>query len=134
MSAPLGVLATVVVREGRTADFEALARQIWEATHAHETGVQRYEYSRAEADRTYYVSMLFDDYEAFLVHQASPHHTDLAGQMRDIYERIDLQFTQPVQGGFGVPEPRTPRGVSISEELQAKYRDRYPEPHPSWWV
>lgn len=130
----LGVLATVTVRHGREADFEALACEIWAATHALETGVHRYEYSRAEQSGTYYVSMLFDDYEAFLVHQASPHHTDLAGRMRDIYERIDLQFTQPVEGGFGVPTPRAPHGVSISAELQAKYRERYPEPHPAWWV
>lgn len=130
----LGVLATVTVRSGRDADFEALARQIWAATHALETGVHRYEYSRAEQQGVYFVSMLFDDYEAFLVHQASPHHTDLAGQMRDIYERIDLQFTQPLDGGFGVPDHGAPTGVTISAELQAKYRERYPEPHPDWWV
>lgn len=130
----LGVLATVTVRAGHEADFESLARQIWAASHAAETGMHRYEYSRAEQRGVYYVSMLFDDYEAFLVHQASPHHTDLAGQMRDIYEGIDLRFTEPLAGGFGVPADRVPTGATISDELRAKYRERYPEPHPDWWV
>lgn len=128
----LGVLATVTVKPGCEDAFESLARQIWAASHACETGLRRYEYSRAEARGVYFVSMLFDDYESFLVHQASPHHTDLAGQMRDLYESMDLRFTQPLEGGFGVPDG-TATGVTISAELETKYRDRYPEPHPDWW-
>lgn len=129
----LGVLATVTVRAGCEEAFESLARQIWAASHSCEPGLRRYEYSRAEQPGVYFVSMLFDDYEAFLVHQASPHHTDLAGQMRDIYEGIDLRFTQPLEGGFGVPEGGATSTARISDELRAKYRERYPEPHPTWW-
>ncbi len=71
-------LAHIKVHEGREAEFEILARDLFASTHTSEEQVVRYEYWRGAKPSTYYTHASFDDYLGFLEHQVS---SFLAGSM-----------------------------------------------------
>ena len=131
------VLAFVDVQPERVVEFEALAAQLWSASHALEPGLRRYEYARREAPGSYLVAMTFDDYEAFITHQASDHHVELAGAMRDMFVRLEIEYADPVTGAFGVPEPDTADAgdweLSVPRARRPDYERRYPRPDAPWW-
>ena len=60
------ILAHITVRPGTEADFEALARTLYEGTHATESAVRHYEYWRGSEPRTYYTLLSFDDHRGFI--------------------------------------------------------------------
>ena len=68
------LLAHITVKPGSEERFEGIARDLYERTHANETGVLRYEYWRGGDPRTYYTLLSFDDHRAFIQHQTSDHH------------------------------------------------------------
>lgn len=133
----LALTGFITVAPGRDTEFEALAERLWAETHAREPGVHRYEYLRREQPGTYLVSMLFDDHDAFIAHQASAHHLDLAGQMRDLIVDLRLEYGVPLDGAFGRPDVGAGAGEPATDEpdaeLRARYAERYPAPDVAWW-
>jgi quinol monooxygenase YgiN len=135
----LSLTGFITVATGREAEFEALARRLWAETHAREPGVHRYEYMLREQPGTYVVSMLFDDHDAFIAHQASDHHLDLAGQMRNLIVGLQLEYGVPLDGAFGRPDARAGDPVidepddEPSDDVRARYAARYPAPDVAWW-
>jgi quinol monooxygenase YgiN len=128
------VIARLAVDLDRIDEFEVLARQLWDATLRHEPGCRRYEYVRLPERGAYLALMTFDDRAAFLVHQASRHHTAIAGgQMRDLVQSMSLEFGEPVAGAFGQPAGAAPGPITVDAELSAYYADRYPAPDFGGW-
>jgi quinol monooxygenase YgiN len=87
-------IATLVVKEGREAEFERLQQELSELTHAHEPGTLVYDVlkSRGKA-RTYVVYGRFQDEAAFQTHQASSFHDDLVPPIMACVEgEMDLQL------------------------------------------
>jgi quinol monooxygenase YgiN len=68
------LLAHITVKPGCEAQFEEIARTLYERTHAAEADVVRYEYWRGAAPGTYYTLLGFTDHRAFIAHQTSDHH------------------------------------------------------------
>ena len=137
----LALTAFVSVVEGCEHEFEALAAELWAETHAREVGVHRYEYVRRPHRGTYLALMLFDDYEGFITHQASRHHVELTGRMRDLITDIEVEYGDPVIGAFGHPndvvpsapgQPAQQRGDAAPDARQ-QYVLRYPPPDIAWW-
>jgi quinol monooxygenase YgiN len=127
------ILAHIRVRPGTAARFEQVARALHDATHQHEPGVRRYEYWRGAGEDTYYALLAFDDYTAFVTHQASDHHEAASHELADLIESIRLEWVDPVPGAS--PLPRTvdtdlPAGASDLERRQAR---RFPAGVASWW-
>lgn len=125
----LVVTARITVDPARVDEFDALARELWEATHRLEPGCRRYEYVRLVEPGAYLVSMVFDDHDAFVVHQASDHHTRIAsGPMRELVRSIDIVMGEPVAGAFGTIDGAAPGPLTVDAELAERYRTRYPPP------
>ena len=126
-------LARITVKPGCEAAFERLAADLYEATHAREPGVRRYEYWRGAEDRTYYCSAAFDDFLAFLAHQTSDHHEELGPQITQTFESIRLEWVDPVAGASAsgstemqpLPDGATPLEVSYHQRFAADVKD--------WW-
>jgi quinol monooxygenase YgiN len=133
----LVLTARLSVDPDRTVAFEALARELWEATHRSEHGCRRYEYVRLPEPGAYLVLMMFDDHDAFLAHQASEHHIRIAGgPMRELVRSVEIDFGAPVEGAFGSidgVEPDTLDDLRVDGELVEHYRRRYPPPDFSRW-
>lgn len=126
--------ARITVDPERAVEFEALARQLWEATHRGEPGCRRYEYVRLETPGEYLALMAFDDHEAFLVHQASEHHAAIAGgAMRAVVRAVRIEFGQPVDGAFGVVDGADPQPLHVDPALRDHYAERYPPPDFGGW-
>ncbi len=93
------VHAHITVLAGREAAFEAAARELAAVTLEREHGILRYEYTRLSEPATYQAVLAFDDYDAFIEHQASQHHHVIAaGDMRDMIASIRLERVDPVPG------------------------------------
>lgn len=130
----LAVTARIQVDPDRTEEFEALARELWEATHRSEPRCRRYEYARLAERGSYLALMVFDDHDAFLAHQASGHHTRIAaGAMRELTISVDLEFAVPLDGGFGRLDGVAAAETSVDPALVDRYADRYPPPDMSAW-
>lgn len=130
----LVVHARLTVDPGRVAEFEALARELWQATHALEAGCRRYEYMRLPERGRYLTIMLFDGYDAFLAHQASDHHLGIAGgPMRELIRSVDIEFGLPVDGAFGHPDVGQRGPLVIDADTRDYYGNRYPAPDFSGW-
>jgi quinol monooxygenase YgiN len=135
------LFAHIRVVEGREAEFEALAQELTVATLERESGVRRYEYTRLHQPGRYHATLAFDNYEAFIVHQASQHHAAIAGAMRDLIGDMDLERVDPVPGCSPLSEAATAVVVrpleepdaKTMEDRAAKYRDRYPLTQAAWW-
>ena len=55
-------LAHITIVPGREAEFEAIARELHEASHANEDRLVRYEYWRGAQESTYYCLASFPDH------------------------------------------------------------------------
>lgn len=138
------VLAHITVVPGREAMFEQVARQLAAATIASEPGIRRYEYLRMPGPGCYQATLAFDDYDAFIEHQASQHHFVLAGAMKDMIATIGLERVDPVPGcselsavdhAEAAGEPVTLVSVddAVLDARREHYRERYPLDPATWW-
>ena len=82
-------LAKIKILEGKEAEFEEVSRTMFEATHRLEPKCRRYEFWRGAEPRFYYCLESFDDYLAFIDHQASDHHE--APDFASLLEAIELE-------------------------------------------
>ena len=87
-------IATLVVKEGREAEFERLQQELSQLTHAHEPGTLVYDVLKSRGKvRTYVVYGRFQDEAAFQTHQASSFHDDLVPPIMACVEgEMDLQL------------------------------------------
>jgi quinol monooxygenase YgiN len=140
----LVVLAQISVVPGREAMFERAARELAAATLEREGGIRRYEYVRLSEPGTYQATLAFDDYDAFIEHQASEHHVVIAGAMGAMIASIRLERVDPVPGCSQLastppadeavgPSPLGQADESVLAARRERYRERYPLRPASWW-
>lgn len=86
--------ATLVVKEGREADFERLQDELSRLTHEHEPDTLVYDVIRhRDKPRSYAVYARFKDEAAFQYHQETDFHDRLVPPILDtLAEDMDLQF------------------------------------------
>jgi quinol monooxygenase YgiN len=131
----LVVTARLTVDPDRIDEFELLARQLWEETHRREPGCRRYEYVRLPERGHYLTLMTFDDHDAFLAHQSSVHHTDIAaGPMRALVTSIALEFGATVDGASGTVDGPGSEPLDVDPPLREHYAARYPAPDFGAWA
>jgi quinol monooxygenase YgiN len=127
------ILAHITVKEGNEARFEAIARQLHQSTHAHETGVRAYGYWRGQAPRTYYTLLAFDDFRSFLRHQTSEHHEGASPDLGQVMEGIRLEWVDPIQGASTLPPTQTQDIPDDADELTRRYARRFAAQIADWW-
>ncbi len=143
------VLAHITVIAGQEAAFEAAARRLCAATLERERGIRHYEYVRRAEPSTYQATLAFDDYDAFLEHQASSHHHVIAGAMRELIAELRLERVEPVDGCSPLGSPVVdadadadadadeiaiePSDESVLAARRDHYRTRYPLDRAPWW-
>lgn len=72
-------IARMTVKEGKEAEFEALARELTTKVLANEPGTKGYEFFRLpETERGYAVFESFESEEAEEAHRNTPHFAELA--------------------------------------------------------
>lgn len=128
------ILAHLTIKAGSEARFEAIARELHDGTHGHETKVLRYEYWRGEKPRTYYTLLSFDDHRAFIEHQVSDHHETASPQLGEVCEAIRLEWVDPIQGSAPLPSTDDQDAPADADELTAKYAERYAAQVADWWL
>ncbi|MCU0260343.1 MAG: antibiotic biosynthesis monooxygenase [Ilumatobacteraceae bacterium] len=127
------ILAHIRVNEGKEAQFEEIARMLYERTHATETGVRRYEYWRGSAPRTYYTLLAFDDFRTFIAHQTSPHHEEASPQFVGVFESFRLEWVDPIQGASDLPPTESQDMPADADELTVTYAQRFAADVAAWW-
>jgi quinol monooxygenase YgiN len=137
--------AHITVVAGREGAFEAAARELAAATLEREPGIRRYDYTRLSEPATYLAVLAFDDYDAFIEHQASQHHHVIAGgDMRDMIASIRLERVDPVPGCSALAPPDADGEEIEQRQFEAvdeavlasryvRYRERYPLTPAPWW-
>ncbi len=127
------LLAEVTVKPGMETHWEGIARTVWGATHENEPGCLRYEYWRGSKPRHYFVLLIFEDFDSFMVHQVADYHHN-AG-FGDCFESFSLQHIDPVTNACGfepsetASEPNPKKG-----EIWNNYVANHSEPTPEWWL
>jgi quinol monooxygenase YgiN len=128
------LLAHITVRPGAEADFEGVARTLYECTHSTETGVRHYEYWRGAEPRTYYTLLAFDDHRAFIVHQTSDHHESASPVLRELIESLRLEWVDPVPGASALAPTRMQDAPPHANELVVAYTDLFAAAVAEWWA
>ena len=124
-------LAKIKIVAGKEAEFEATAKQMYEATHANEPACRRYEYWRGAEPRSYYCLESFDDYLGFMNHQASPHHE--APDFGSMIEEMELEWVDPIQGASSLVPTENQEVPEDADELVKQYATTMPPTIQQWW-
>ena len=128
------ILAHITIREGKEAEFEALAVTLHAASHADEEGLRAYGYWRAAEPRKYYTLLAFNDYLGFMTHQTSDHHEEAGPHLRDCIESIDLEWVDPVVGASKLA-PSNPQDIPAdASPLVTRYSTMFPAKVADWWL
>ncbi len=127
------ILAHITVRPGTEAEFEALARTLYERTHATETRVRHYEYWRGAEPRMYYTLLSFDDHSAFIAHQTSEHHETASPELGRMIESLRLEWVDPVPGASALPPTQMQAAPPGADALMMAYTDRFAAVIADWW-
>lgn len=69
----IGIVATIVIAEGKTAEFETKFKAQRAAVHENEPACHLYELCRSDEPNTYVVMERYDDMAAFEFHRDSDH-------------------------------------------------------------
>ena len=125
------ILAHINVQDGKAAEFEAIASEMYRATHGSETGVRRYEYWRAEQSGKYYCLLSFDDFRAFLAHQTSDYHE--APDWASVIKNIRLEWVDPLPQSSDLPTTRPQDVPSDASDLVKRYAEVYAVKRADWW-
>ena len=128
------ILAHITVKAGAEAQFEAIAAEMYRSTHEHETGVQRYEYWRGNAERTYYALLSFDDHRTFIAHQTSAHHKAASPALGAVIETMRLEWVDPVRDAAALPPTRHQVPPADADELTRAYTERFAALEADWWA
>lgn len=127
------ILAHIVIREGKEAEFESIAATLHEASHSTEDRLRAYGYWRAQQPRTYYTLLAFDDYLGFMAHQTSSHHEDAATLLGDCIESMSLEWVDPIDGASKLVASN-PQDLPVdASPLLVRYAERLPTQVAQWW-
>lgn len=77
----LATIATLKIKPGHEADFEAVAKQLVAAVNAHEPGCKLYTLNKAPTDGVYVFMERYVDEAAVAAHRASEHFRTFGPQM-----------------------------------------------------
>ena len=124
-------LAKITIFEGKEAEFEEVARMMYEATHLHEPNCVRYEYWRGAEPRSYYWMESFDNFMSFIKHQVSPHHE--APDFGSLLESIELEWIDPIQGASALVPTEAMDVPDDADELMKTYAASHPVVMQAWW-
>jgi quinol monooxygenase YgiN len=127
------LLAHITVKPGKELAFEAIARRMYEATHANERGVRRYEYWRGESERTYYTLESFDDYVGFLRHQTSEHHQASVPEFGEVIESLRLEWVDALDGAAPLAPTVAQDPPTDANEPMKHYAVRNAVHVAAWW-
>jgi len=126
-------LVHIRVKEGQAAAFEAIARDLYEASTGKESGLRRYEYWRGRRPNSYYCLESFDDYAGFLAHEIAPHHEAAAAPVMALIEEFDLEWIDPVAGAAPL-DPTREQALGAEQGDRARfYADMFPLTLAAWW-
>jgi len=76
----IGVVATLKIKEGKGADFEAVANQLVEKVNANEEGVIYYDLYKQD-DTTYLFLEKYKDQAALDIHRKTDYYKSLGAQL-----------------------------------------------------
>jgi len=124
-------LAKITIYEGKEAEFEDVARMMYEATHRCEPKCRRYEYWRGADPRSYYCLESFDDYMGFMEHQTSDHHE--APDFGSMLESIELEWVDPIEGAADLVATEIQEVPADADELMHRYAASHPPIVQAWW-
>jgi quinol monooxygenase YgiN len=77
----IAMVATLKIKEGHEADFEAAAKQLAAAVQANEPGNHLYQLCKGSEPQTYYFVERYESEEALAAHGASAHMKEHGGAM-----------------------------------------------------
>ena len=127
------ILAHLKVREGSERAFEEISRGLYEASHAGEKGLLRYEYWRGSEPRTYYTLLAFDDFASFIAHQTSDHHEAASPKLSGVLEGLRLEWVDPVDGASPLPATNAQDLSQAADALTRLYAERFAAQVAPWW-
>ena len=127
------ILAHLKVREGSERAFEEISRGLYEASHAGEKGLLRYEYWRGSEPRTYYTLLAFDDFASFIAHQTSDHHEAASPKLGGVLEGLRLEWVDPVDGASPLPATNAQDLSQAADALTRLYAERFAAQVAPWW-
>lgn len=128
------ILAHITVADGREAAFESIARALFDASHAHDRGLRRYEYWRGTDSGAYYALLSFDDFASFIAHQTSDHHESASAELARMITGIRLEWVDPVEGASDLPPTSTQELHGELDELTRVYARRFAVREATWWA
>jgi quinol monooxygenase YgiN len=82
----IGVVATLKIKAGQEAAFEAVAKELVEKVNANEKGCLLYKLHKAEEPQTYVFMERYADQAAVEAHRATPYFKELGRKMGDYME------------------------------------------------
>ena len=126
------ILAHIQIQRGKEAEFETLARELFEGS-ATEAAKRHYEYWRGAERGFYYCLLAFDDFHGFLTHQTSDHHEKASPELGELIEKMRLEWVDPVRGASDLPPTEMqelPRGA---DELMTRYHQLFAAKLQDWW-
>ena len=90
----IGIIATIKIKDGTNAAFEAVAGELMAAVRANEPGNKVYQFCRSKADATTYVVMeVYADQAALEAHGKSEHFRTIGAKMGpSMAGRPDIQY------------------------------------------
>jgi quinol monooxygenase YgiN len=127
------ILAHLRIKPGSEARFEAIAAELYAATHTQETKVRRYEYWRGAEPGAYYTLLAFDDHLAFLEHQTSDHHETASGELREVIEDIRLEWVDPIANAAPLPATAVQPLPDDADNLTKRYYQFFFPQVADWW-
>jgi len=94
----IGVVATIKIKEGTNAAFEAVAQEMMAAVRANEPGNKVYQFCRSKTEPTTYVVMeIYADQAALQAHGKSDHFRSIGPKMGpSMAGRPDVQYFDTV--------------------------------------
>lgn len=128
------ILAHLKVREGAERAFEDISRDLYQASHAGEDGLLRYEYWRGSEPRTYYTLLSFVDFAAFIAHQTSDHHEAASPRLGAVLEGIRLEWVDPIDGASPLPATNAQDLSQAADALTRLYAERFAARVAPWWA
>jgi quinol monooxygenase YgiN len=128
------ILAHITVKPGCAERFEAIAAELFRATHEHEADVRRYEYWRGSEPNTYYTLLSFDTFADFIAHQTSDHHEQASPQLGDVLAGLRLEWVDPLPDASPLARTRASGAPpEDAEQLTRRYWQRFTADIAPWW-